>query len=250
MKKNCLFILMLKESSVDDEHLYILRLFLKKHSYIFKTFFLEYIPHIRKKPEKITGVRKSQRVGVKRSRPADNIQQQKDAPVCKERKKVVRRKQAPNQDSFQIQPGNAAVIPIALISNISSCIVNSNSLNSEEGHTVTMPQTGAEIQPATSTLFPSTLGVGATPAQPSSLQEMSLPTLAITDMHIQTMPSVVGDGPFIIAVLPSGDRQIVQAVDNSSLQGESKTSGHLNLQGESKTTGHLNQVLPHQEKTG
>ena len=213
-------------------------------------------------------------MGVKRSRPADNIQQQKDAPVCKERKKVVRRKQAPNQDSFQIQPGNAAVIPIALISNISSCIVNSNSLNSEEGHTVTMPQTGAEIQPATSTLFPTTLGVGATPAQPSSLQEMSLPTLAITDMHIQTMPSVVGDGPFIIAVLPSGDRQIVQAVDNSSLQGESdttghlslqgesdttghlnllgesETTGHLNLQGESKTTGHLNQVLPHQEKTG
>ncbi|XP_061185321.1 uncharacterized protein LOC133193413 [Saccostrea echinata] len=183
-----------------------------------------------------TSTRKSQRMAVKRSLPQLSESHEVSAP--KQLKRLVRKKKQGNSEkksqdvknnSFQLL--GDAVVPVALISNISSSIANGSVPSNNGDNTVSISHPFPIVQSInsisgqiSSTGGGSTLAVndGSTIATSLPLQEGTLPLVAITDMHIQTVPSTNGDGepPVVFAFLPSamGDGQVEQIQVSESIE--------------------------------
>lgn len=198
--------------------------------------------------------------------------------VVKKKKKSQNEDPIPSNGKFQLLPGDA-VMPVALISNIASSIDNNSIQNAEGGSSVSIPQTLQDLQQLTASINsnisfvannsilntgsgssvnvpPTLLGFQQLTASSSNIlpssaeygisqrtsvppQQVSLPFVAVTDIHvnIQTVPPTENPGapPFIFAIVPSatGDGQVLQAVPNSVLQ---------------DAVNSLNQVIPDQDQ--
>lgn len=140
---------------------------------------------------------------------------------------------AGDNSNFQLLAGDA-VVPVALISNISSSIASGNVPTSHEAGTMSAPQTFTLSQPITNVSGQLSSASNAVSAFATSfpLQGATLPMVAITDMHFQTVPSTSGDGvaPLILAMMPSavGDGQLVQQGVESSESQRTAISGGQN----------------------
>ncbi|XP_062572111.1 uncharacterized protein LOC134234064 [Saccostrea cucullata] len=191
-----------------------------------------------------TSTRKSQRMVVKRSLPYSSETQEASAP--KKLKRVVRKKnqgnKAQNSDGKNFQLLGDAVVPVALISNISSSIANGSIAGGNGENTVSVSHPFPVVQSINSIggQISSTVGGESTLAVSNGpttlpLQEGTLPLVAITDMHIQTLPSTSGEGepPVVFAFLPSalGDGQLeqIQVTESMEIPGTSSSDNVMQV---------------------